>query len=83
MWARRKQRALSAWEAALCGSAAGGIAAAVTCPVDVVKTRIMLETNSGARRGLTTVLPEILKNEGAGALWAGVRRIFAVFEKFW
>lgn len=33
---------LPAYEAALCGSIAGGIAAAITTPLDVCKTRIML-----------------------------------------
>lgn len=33
---------LPAVEAAVCGSVAGGIAAAITTPLDVCKTRIML-----------------------------------------
>ena len=35
---------LPAYEAALCGSVAGGISAALTTPLDVLKTRTMLDT---------------------------------------
>lgn len=34
---------LRAHEAAVCGSVAGGIAAAATTPLDVLKTRVMLD----------------------------------------
>jgi solute carrier family 25 (mitochondrial S-adenosylmethionine transporter), member 26 len=36
-------RKLRAYEAAICGSIAGGIAAATTTPLDVLKTRVMLD----------------------------------------
>lgn len=36
-------RPLKAYEAAGCGSVAGGVAAAATTPLDVLKTRVMLD----------------------------------------
>ena len=36
-------RPLHAYEAAVCGSFAGGVAAAATTPLDVLKTRVMLD----------------------------------------
>ncbi len=33
---------LEAWQGAVCGAVAGGIAAGCTTPLDVAKTRIML-----------------------------------------
>jgi hypothetical protein len=40
---RVHRKPLYAHEAALCGSIAGGVAAAITTPLDVLKTRVMLD----------------------------------------
>lgn len=71
---------------ALAGSAAGAVAAALTTPLDVAKTRIMLHRRSfgtGAAtatpdelRGINTrVLPTLVhvwRSEGTAALWSGL-----------
>jgi solute carrier family 25 (mitochondrial S-adenosylmethionine transporter), member 26 len=51
--------------AAVCGSVAGGTAAAITCPLDVVKTRRMLGSPSSS-------LISILKSEGIQPLFGGI-----------
>ena len=38
---------VAAWQLALCGSVAGSVAAALTTPLDVAKTRIMLHQEVG------------------------------------
>lgn len=61
----------------IAGGLAGGTAAAATTPLDVVKTRLQLEgVNSSTRYGTTAVLPvmrKIVAEEGAAALWAGLK----------
>lgn len=58
---------LESFEVAVCGSIAGGISAAVTTPLDVVKTRIMLADRRKAQAGSLTFIrtfKRIFKNEG-------------------
>ena len=62
------------WEASLCGSLAGGFSAAVTTPLDVAKTRIMLATAGSADANLNTLsmLLLVAREKGVRGLFAGV-----------
>lgn len=51
-------------ESAICGSVTGGIAAALTTPTDVVKTRLMLQTGSEVDQGVITTVRNIYIKEG-------------------
>jgi solute carrier family 25 S-adenosylmethionine transporter 26 len=67
------RREPTSYEAALCGSVAGGIAAFITTPLDVAKTRMMLgkDVNGVPYKGAIDTLVR-LQNEGSGALFKGV-----------
>lgn len=69
-WTKVKGEKLAPWQGSLCGSVAGGIAAGLTTPLDVVKTRLMTQS-PGQYAGIGSCLQSILKEEGAGALFAG------------
>ncbi|KAF2401284.1 mitochondrial carrier [Trichodelitschia bisporula] len=68
---RRSGRAgdVGAAESALYGSVSGAVAAGVTTPLDVLKTRLML---SRERVGAAEMLARIVKESGARALFAGI-----------
>lgn len=55
---------------AVCGSVAGGVAAAVTTPLDVAKTRIMLGESKS--RSFPATIAAVARDEGVAALWKGV-----------
>lgn len=59
----------SPWQGACCGSFAGGVAASVTTPIDVAKTRLMLGQGGG---GLFGTIAKVYGEGGVPALFAGV-----------
>ncbi|KAI9289215.1 mitochondrial carrier domain-containing protein [Umbelopsis sp. AD052] len=74
-YAQSKGRRTEPFEAAICGSIAGGIAAAITTPLDVCKTRIMLSHKNHAVKpytGIISTLKRIRAEEGGRALLAGI-----------
>lgn len=54
---------------AICGSVAGGIAAASTTPLDVIKTRIMLNKE---RIGIAQLVRTMVREEGYGVFLNGI-----------
>ncbi|KAJ3299514.1 hypothetical protein HK104_008610 [Borealophlyctis nickersoniae] len=72
LWGRHQGRPPHPWEAAICGSIAGGVAAAVTTPLDVVKTRIMLSTKKGDSVGISHTFRRIVAEEGFHRLFSGI-----------
>ena len=59
------------WQLSLCGSLAGGLAAAVTTPLDVAKTRVVLQGHAGTA-GTYSMMRHVLHTEGPAALFAGI-----------
>ncbi|XP_038218376.1 S-adenosylmethionine mitochondrial carrier protein-like [Zerene cesonia] len=70
----RNDGQINSFQSALCGSIAGGFAAAATTPLDLAKTRIMLAEDYAETRKLRVkpVLSEIYAVSGFRGLFAGV-----------
>ncbi|KAJ1525191.1 hypothetical protein ONE63_010023 [Megalurothrips usitatus] len=79
-WQEKCNRSIAPWEGAVCGAIAGGFSAAVTTPLDVAKTRIMLYSRDrGVPQpslqkvpGVRDILGIIYRGEGIKGLFAGV-----------
>ncbi|KAI1780600.1 mitochondrial carrier [Hypoxylon cercidicola] len=72
-WGRRRKGVagveVGAGESALYGSVSGAVAAGITTPLDVLKTRVML---SKEKEKVFTVLKDILSNHGIRPFFAGI-----------
>lgn len=70
------ERALPAWCVVLCSASAAAAAAVVTHPADVVKTRLQVLPAAGvggaARPSAWRLARELVRAEGARALWSGL-----------
>ncbi len=76
VWAREQNEpSVKPWQSGVCGAVAGGFSAAVTTPLDVAKTRIMLaESGSELAKTQSAViaLREVFETSGVKGLFAGV-----------
>jgi solute carrier family 25 (mitochondrial S-adenosylmethionine transporter), member 26 len=71
-WEASTHTPLTPISVSLCGAVAGGIAAAITTPLDVAKTRIMLADQSEtARSSVFQTLHKIYRERGVRGLFAG------------
>lgn len=80
-WSERNGVPVTTSQAALCGSAAGGIAGALITPLDVTKTRLMLgaDANGTPYRGMVSTMRRIYHDEGARAFTSGLApRVFSI-----
>ncbi|KAG8186135.1 hypothetical protein JTE90_022723 [Oedothorax gibbosus] len=73
-WSMQQGYKVKPWQSSLCGAVAGGIAAGLTTPLDVAKTRIMLAKKGtlAAEGKILPVLQEIYLTTGIQGLFAGV-----------
>lgn len=68
-----KRNVLETWESCTCGSIAGGVSAAITTPLDVVKTRLMTQpVDMPKYKGIIHGIRTIAAEEGPKALMSGI-----------
>lgn len=74
-WGKAQGHETSPWQAAACGSVSGGIAAGLTTPLDVVKTRLMLgsDKNGVPYKGGRDVVQRLINEEGSAVLLSGIQ----------
>lgn len=71
---RERYGEVTSWQSAICGSVAGAFSAAVTTPLDVIKTRLMLKKDSvGVEyRGVVDIIKRVATEEGMSTFAAGI-----------
>lgn len=74
LWSWQRGHVVDSWQSAVCGAFAGGFAAAVTTPLDVAKTRIMLAKagSSAAVGNVLSAMHAVWRAQGLAGLFAGV-----------
>lgn len=75
VWSEHRGKEVSPLQAAACGSLGGAIAAALTTPLDVVKTRLMLgcDVNGVVYRSAGDVVTRLWKEEGGSVFLSGIQ----------
>ncbi|GMF16857.1 unnamed protein product [Phytophthora fragariaefolia] len=73
-WSKQQNAPVSSLQGAVCGSIAGGVAACITTPLDVVKTRLMLgkDAKGVPYNGTLNTLSRVYTDEGLKRLFSGV-----------
>ncbi|XP_064983192.1 S-adenosylmethionine carrier 1, chloroplastic/mitochondrial-like isoform X2 [Musa acuminata AAA Group] len=66
------QRELSDPENAIIGAFAGALTGAITTPLDVLKTRLMVQGSANQYKGVISCAQTILKEEGPAAFFKGI-----------
>jgi solute carrier family 25 S-adenosylmethionine transporter 26 len=75
LWSERQGVPVNPIQAALCGSISGGIAAGLTTPLDVVKTRLMLGADRDGKpyQSAADVVRRVMQQEGMGTFASGIQ----------
>ncbi|CAG5121284.1 unnamed protein product [Candidula unifasciata] len=73
-WSEKSGQPITAWQSSVCGAIAGGTSAAITTPLDVVKTRIILakKGSSIASGSILYVLKHVAQEKGIRGLFSGM-----------
>jgi len=73
-WGRYEGEDTTSYQAAICGSISGGIAAAITTPLDVIKTRLMIgkDRHGEVYKNALDVARRVVREEGWRKLLSGI-----------